>query len=164
MLQEENGDSYGGRSEESLDNDGTARGSRLSPAVRWGISGKHSSDLDENEEEQEHFLDHDRKRALDQGNKALHLSDRLPVIYFTLFFYFVPYLFREDCPIARKRLIKGALLKEVVATDQNYTCHLQSEREGYHEIQTETDSQQQKKEGCSTQEWKHIERMTNVGH
>ena len=78
--------------------------------------------------------------------------------------FFVPYLFKEDCPIARKRLIKGALLKEVVATDQNYTCHLQSEREGYHEIQTETDSQQQKKEGCSTQGWKHIERMANVGH
>ena len=56
LLQEEDEDFYGGRSEESLDDDGTARGSRLSSAVRSGTSGEHSSDLDENDEEQEHFL------------------------------------------------------------------------------------------------------------
>ena len=55
-MQEEDEDFYAGRSEESLDNNGTARGSRLSSAVCLGTSVKHSSDLDENDEEQEHFL------------------------------------------------------------------------------------------------------------
>ena len=74
LLQEEDGDFYGGRSEESLDNDGTARGSRLSSAVCSGISGKHSTDLDKNNEEQEHFLD----RQVDPKDAAACYLDREP--------------------------------------------------------------------------------------
>ena len=44
LLQEEDEDFNGGRSKESLDDNGTARGSTLSSAVRSGISGEHSSD------------------------------------------------------------------------------------------------------------------------
>ena len=74
LLQEEDEDFYGGRSEESLDDDGTARGSRLSSAVRSGISGEHSSDLDENDKEQEHFLD----RQVDPKDAAACYFDREP--------------------------------------------------------------------------------------
>ena len=74
LLQEEDEDFYGGRSEESLDNDETPRGSRLSSAVRSGISGKHSSDLDENDEGQEHLLN----RQVDPKDAAACDFDQEP--------------------------------------------------------------------------------------